>query len=64
VFDCETDAPQEVLQHLFGPGSAALNVDPLEFFVGYNGWPTIVPDLYSFDVPQSTASGPIIKFGW
>jgi hypothetical protein len=64
VFDCETDAPQEVLQHLFGPGSAALNVDPVEFFVGYNGWPTIIPDLYSFDAPPSTPAGPIIKFGW
>lgn len=65
VFDCETDAPQEVLQHLFGPGSAALNIDPLEFFVGYNGWPAVVPNLYSFDIPdQNTTSGPIIKFGW
>ena len=42
VYDCSTDAPQQVLQQLFAPGSA-LNVNPMEFFGGFNGWPQVTP---------------------
>jgi hypothetical protein len=42
VYDCSTDAPQQVMQQLFGPGSA-LNINPIEFFAGFNGWPQVDP---------------------
>lgn len=37
VFDATTDAPVVVMQQLFG-ASSRLNTDPVEFFVGLNGW--------------------------
>jgi hypothetical protein len=40
VFDCSTDAPSQVMAQLFAPGSP-LAVNPVEFFVGFNGWPQV-----------------------
>lgn len=45
VLDCSTDAPQAVKADLFGPNSA-LNADPNQFFMGFNGWPSVLP-VYS-----------------
>jgi hypothetical protein len=42
VYDCSTDAPVEVMAQLFAPG-AALDVNPVEFFLGFNGWPKVDP---------------------
>lgn len=56
VMDCTTDAPRLVLQKLFGPGPGALNIDPVDFFAGYSGWPAIVPVI-----PWGK---PIIAFQW
>ena len=39
VVSCATDASSAVLQQLFG-AHARLKVNPLQFFVGLNGWPT------------------------
>lgn len=36
-FDCQTDAPTEVMQLLFGSKSE-YNLNPLVFFTGANGW--------------------------
>jgi hypothetical protein len=41
VYDCSTDAPAQVMAQLFNQGSA-LNVNPIEFFGGFNGWPQVV----------------------
>jgi hypothetical protein len=46
VFDCTTDAPAQVLQQLFGRASR-LNIDPLLFFIGLNGWKPIVSVWYA-----------------
>jgi hypothetical protein len=56
---CSTDAPVQVLQQLFGPGPS-LNIDPYEFFIGFNGWPQIIPNRNNWlrDMP------PTIQFGW
>lgn len=42
VYDCSTDAPQQVLEQLFA-SDAPLHVNPIEFFGGFNGWPKVVP---------------------
>lgn len=54
IFDCSTDAPQAVKQDLFGPNSA-LNADPNQFFMGFNGWPAVLP-IYT---TQSSDKPPI-----
>lgn len=56
---CSTDAPVQVLQQLFGPGPS-LNVDPYEFFIGFNGWPQVIPNRNNWlrDIPVT------IQFGW
>lgn len=42
VFDCTTDAPTAVMIELFAP-SSPLQVNPVEFFLGINGWPQVIP---------------------
>ncbi|WP_044402203.1 hypothetical protein [Lacinutrix sp. Hel_I_90] len=44
VLACTTDAPKSVLQKLFGPDG--LGVDPIAFFIGFNGWPQVEPHLF------------------
>ena len=46
VFDCTTDAPVQALQQLFGTASR-LHIDPLQFFIGLNGWAPITPVWYA-----------------
>lgn len=56
VLDCSTDAPQAVKADLFGPNSA-LNADPNQFFMGFNGWPAVLPvyTTQNSDTPPVTS---------
>lgn len=66
VIGCSTDAPMEVLQVLFGQNSR-LHVNPIEFFAGLNGWPTVVP-VYNrgklSDLPDEPVPSPIVQIGF
>lgn len=59
VMDCNTDAPAEVKQLLFGTASA-FNVPAAAFFIGFDGWPRIVPSHLN-DVDHITT--PIVSIG-
>jgi hypothetical protein len=48
TFGSGTDASTLVLQQLFGSNSR-LNVNPIEFFAGLNGWPRALPEYYGPD---------------
>lgn len=50
VVSCATDASSAVLQQLFG-AHARLQVNPLQFFAGFNGWPT---PLLTYDAGYDT----------
>jgi len=60
---CWTDAPSQVMQDLFGPATAQtpapLNINPLEFFAGFNGWPTVRP-WYG----NQEKSSPLVSIGF
>ncbi len=61
AFNCSTDAATQVMQKLFGTTDPmALNVDPVEFFMGFNGWPNVVAGYGNYDRPNS----PIIQIGY
>jgi hypothetical protein len=66
VIGCSTDAPMEVLQVLFGQNSR-LHVNPIEFFAGLNGWPTVVP-VYNrgklSELPAEPVPSPIVQIGF
>ncbi len=40
AFECSTGAPDVVMDTLFG-ASGGINLDPYQFFMGFNGWPTV-----------------------
>jgi hypothetical protein len=44
-YTCASNAPTEVMKALFGPDSS-INLNPFEFFIGYNGWPPAVDESY------------------
>ncbi|MBL8650591.1 MAG: hypothetical protein JNL35_09345 [Sphingopyxis sp.] len=54
VVDCSTDAPAQAMAELFGPDSQ-LNVNPIAFFAGFDGWHVAVP---KYDAGSFQASEP------
>jgi hypothetical protein len=66
VIGSSTDAPMEVLQVLFGQNSR-LHANPIEFFAGLNGWPTVLP-VYNLgkvqDLPDEPVPTPIVQIGY
>lgn len=52
AFECSTGAPDEVMDTLFG-ASGGINLDPFQFFMGFNGWPSVKIFAASNDIFNS-----------
>jgi hypothetical protein len=51
IFECSSGAPDEVISDLFG----RLGVNPIEYFMGLNGWPGQTYSLAGLGDPESGA---------
>lgn len=61
VFHCSCGAATQAMRKLFSNKvDIPLHVDPVEFFLGFNGWPNIEPWLGN----NESASSPIISVGY
>lgn len=59
IIHCKCKAPSAVLNDLFNPQN--LDQNPLEFFLGINGWPPVVPVYRSSGYTEAEPRVPIIS---